>query len=168
MSTRRNAKANAAEQATETKKVINLDNIDVNSYKDKDVIKGMLDAMNITNGKTRAVINSLSEGDKFKLTAVSQAEIKGLSIDNFIPLVFHTDKGAVIGVKHFANVRGIQEVDENLPSLGSTAEEVIRFFLYCKANETVFKVTEKRSVEVPATDSHPAYTKNIYSLRLSE
>lgn len=167
MSTRRNAKANAAEQATETK-LINLDNIDVNSYKDKDVIKGMLDAMNITNGKTRAVINSLSEGDKFKLTEVSQAEIKGLNIDNFVPLVFHTDKGAVIGVKHFATIRGFQEVDENLPSLGSTAEEVIRFFLYCKANETIFKVTEKRSVEVPATDSHPAYTKNIYSLRLSE
>ncbi len=119
---------NATETETET---VTLD----------EKVSEVLQSLGISNGKINAApATALERGTTFKITGIEP--VGDTHAKNFIPLVFITDKGAMIGVKNFANVTGSEEGD----TLGRTAEAVVKYYLRHK-DQTVYKVTRKSEGE---------------------
>lgn len=104
-------------------------------------VNEVLQSLGISNGKINAApATALERGATFKITGIEP--VGDTHAKNFIPLVFITDKGAMIGVKNFANISNSEEGD----NLGRTAESVVKYYLKHK-DTTVYKVARKTEGE---------------------
>lgn len=79
----------------------------------------------------------IEEGDRFTLTGVSK--VKETVENGFLPLVFTTSNGKLIGTKHFGSVEFPKGTDGIQP-IGRTINDALRYLLWAEKNTLEFEV----------------------------
>ena len=118
------------------------------------------------NADLRTTVVGLSRGDVFKLAnlrVANETQFRKDKEDNkaidFLPLVFITDTGASLGVKHFAKVEFPSNM--KISPVGATAAENAAFLIDCIDNDISFEVERIKTTE-------KEYNGNKYEAKLYE
>lgn len=79
----------------------------------------------------------IEEGDVFSLTGVSK--VRESAENGFLPLVFTTSNGKLIGTKHFGNIE-FPKGTRNVQPIGRTVNDALKYLLWAKHNQLTFEV----------------------------
>lgn len=87
---------------------------------------------------------AIAEGDVFTLTGVSK--VRETIENGFLPLVFTTSNGKLIGTKHFGSVEFPKDAD-GVESIGRTVEDAVKYLIWTKKNAFEFEVDRVKKLE---------------------
>lgn len=79
----------------------------------------------------------IEEGDVFAITGVSK--VRETVEHGFLPLVFTTSNGKLIGTKHFGNIE-FPKGTKGVQPIGRTVDDALRYLLWSKKNNLTFTV----------------------------
>lgn len=130
------------------------------SFEDK--VSNILSSLEM-NGNERGVVVSLKRGDTFRIVGVDKSTLDTTTQQGgtpFVPIIFRTDTGAMIGARNFGNIE-----DLDIP-LGSTVSEIVTFAVKCIEQGIEFKVDKITSTEVERIDG-PSYIRKTFTLSLA-
>ena len=115
--------------------------MDIKNTNYSDEVNEMLKDLNLDGELRTTPSKKLEKGDEFEI--VRQRRLNDNPIENgFVPLVFETSNGAIIGTKHFVKIDGY----EGRP-IGQSVADACAFLADAKANHTVFTVEKVRTVD---------------------
>lgn len=99
----------------------------------------VLAKLGISDGSKVIVVagKAMKVGDEFEITGVDK--VGNTTDGDFIPFIFTCSNGKSIGCKNFADIEWPKDA-VNVPTLGRTASEVVRFSLWSQTNHIKYVV----------------------------
>lgn len=85
----------------------------------------------------------IERGDVFSLTGVNK--VRETAENNFMPLVFTTSTGKLIGTKHFGKI-DFPKGTTGVQPIGRTVDDALKYLLWAKQNKLTFEVEDVRKL----------------------